>query len=368
VWKTPTILLAILMVLFYWDATLSRREADTRRSSSQVRQLIPPGKREGKLVAAIQVEEPSRKESSLYGHVRGSWRCLSLWGVMADEARIRGLLEKLFNAQGIVQSRDRARMPDYGLDEKNVLRLSLHGPRILERRGRDVLQSFDVGFPVPGGNGCYVRVSGSDEVIAIDENLREELARPEESTLPPLLDPHVIPAIWPGKAGIRRISIEREDGEKFEIARRDKSLSPDELRAGKIPWDWILRKDGNEVTCDPLVSTAYVMFLQRAPYTALIDPRTLPDLGLDKPSARLILRSPEGEGQEGGSPLGSGALEIAIGRKGSGPGSGSGVPVENRLTQNLFEVSSEVAGLMAPRSEQLTRADRANPWEPWLRR
>lgn len=352
-WKALIILVLVLIGLIYWDRSLSETELLSRHTSLKVRQLIAKELRESQRIAAIRLEDPGQKETFIYARGKDAWRCLSRFGAVADEAKIKSLLEKLFNTQGIVQSKDPARAPDYGLGPASVLHLSLHGPKFSPGKEEDLLHSFDVGAPNPGGNGCYVRLSGGTEVVAIDANLREELARPELQGIPPLVDPHIIPPVGLGTGGVQRIVVDRSDGERYELNRREKKISPEEMKQGQLPWDWFLKKSEKEEICPPGPSNAYANFLLRAPFQVILDPKTLPQLGLEKPSARLSLYSSEGK-----------PVVIAIGSRGAN----ARAPVWNELTQNVFEVSKEVDELLAPRSEQLLHVEQGSPWEAWLRR
>jgi hypothetical protein len=360
-WKTIPILILILGGLMYWDSALSQKEILSRRSSSRVRQLIPKELREGESqrVAALKLEDPGHKEAFVYAREKDAWRCVSRFRAIADEGKIKSLIDKLLNSQGIVQMKEAARAPDYGLGEGSVLHLSLHGPKVFEDRREDLLHAFDVGLPVPGATGCYVRLSGSAEIIAMDANLREELAPPAIAGIPPLVDLHIIPPVGLGNTGTQRIVIRRADGEKFELLRREKRISPEEMKAGQLPWDWILKRNDREETCPPGPSNAFATFLLRAPFLAILDPKTLPQLGLEKPSVKLALYPSEGK-----------PVEVSVGSKRPN----GRVPVHNELTQSLFEASSEVADLLAPRADELAlgpnqaEATAGNPWEAFLRR
>src|SRR5262245_29655874 len=173
-WKSLVILAAALAGLIGWDLALSQKEAATRHSSSKVRQLLPPQEREGKLVAALRIEEPGSRET-LYLRAKDSWRCHSRFLAPGDESKIRGLLEMLFSTQGIVQSKEGSRAPDYGFGPGTAIRLTLHDRTVSKGdRTKGVIRALDIGTSVPGANGCYVRLAGSEEVVAIDADLRGE--------------------------------------------------------------------------------------------------------------------------------------------------------------------------------------------------
>jgi hypothetical protein len=355
-WKLIAVLAVALVVLVAIDRRLSRNSEETRRSSSQVRQLIPPEKREGKLVAVIRLEDPLRKETHVYARQKESWRCLSRFGAPCDEGKIRSLLDQLFSTQGIVQSRVRGRAGDYGLAYGSALVLSLHGPNAVRDPTGDRIAAIEVGSSAPGGGGCYVRIPGIDEVIAVDADLRGDLSPPQEAPgLPPLVDPHVVPAGWPGGGGIDRIRVEREDGERFDLVRREKKLGPDELKAGGIPWDWFLVRGDKEEAAPAGPANSYTSYLRRATVMTLVDPKAVPGLGLDSPAAKVTLFPAKGD-----------AGEIAIGRKGAS----GGVPARNAATGSVFEMTEETARLLAPRASDILAppADAPNPWDAAMKR
>jgi hypothetical protein len=356
-WKIIAVLAVLLGVLAALESKLSSRSDETRRASSQVRQLIPPEKREGKLVAVLRLEDPIKKETHVYARQKESWKCLSRFGAPCDEGKIRGLLDQLFSTQGIVQSRTRGRAGDYGLAYGSALVLSLHGPNAVRDPAGDRIAAIEVGSSAPGGGGCYVRIPGIEEVIAIDADLRGDLAPPPEAPgLPPLVDPHVVPAGWPGGGGIDRIRVERDDGERFELVRREKKLDPSELKAGGIPWDWFLVRDGKEEAAGAGPSNSFTSYLRRAVVTSLVEPKAATDLGLDRPASKLVLSPTKGD-----------ACEIAIGRKGPG----GGVPARNSASGGVFEVTEETARLLAPAAKDLLApadGQAPNPWDAAMKR
>src|SRR6185369_11955078 len=143
-WKSAVILAAALGGLIWWDQQLSQNEVSTRRSSLRVRQLLPPQEREGKLVAAVRIEEPGGRET-FYARSRDSWRCLTSFGAPGEESKIRGLLESLSSTQGIVQSRDQGLAQNYGLAPATAIKLTIHDRNAAqENRSRGVIRSIEV--------------------------------------------------------------------------------------------------------------------------------------------------------------------------------------------------------------------------------
>jgi hypothetical protein len=330
------------------DRSLRLREEERRAASSRVRQLVPREFREGKLVAAIRLEAPGRGETLLYGRSKETWRCLSRFGAPADEGKIQSLLEKLFTTQGIVQTRNEI---GYGFGSDSVLILSLHGPQVFKQPKGDLLFAFEIGMAILGAEGCYVRKAGQKEVVAVTANLREELEWRGGKDLPPLVDPHIVPAAFAPRGGPRRIEVHRADGEGYELLRRDRKVEPEELKAGRLPWDWVLALDGKEVELPPGPVNSYTGFLLRATFAAVLDPKTASERGLDNPAAKLTLHGAEGD-----------PATLEVGKQGAG----GGWPVRNAPAQSLVEVTGETAALLAPRAADLQTADK-NPWEELLK-
>ena len=152
---------------------------------------------------------------------------------------------------------------------------------------------------------------------------------------------------------VQRIEVTRKDGEKYELLRREKKISPEDMKTGQLPWDWFLKRDGKEELCPPGPSNGFAFFLQRAPIKAVLDPRTAAALGMDSPAARVALYPGTGE-----------PLALVLG----GATPGGGTAVKNTLTGSIFEATPEVAGLLAPRAADLQSADAQNPWDAFMRR
>jgi hypothetical protein len=333
------------------ERALSLPERSERRASSRLRRLVPPALLEGKSVAAIRVEDTARREALLYARTSSGWRCLSRYGVPADEARLSSYVEQILEAQGILQSQDPGRANRFGLDPPSLLRVSLHGARLLHDRGHDLIALAEIGAAVPGGRGTYARSGVTNEVIAVDVDLRTDLAWPKALGLAPLLDPRIVPAVWSGSASVERIAVRPQSGAAFELRKRPRTPKPEEFLRGGLPWDWVLVAGGREQSTPQGPSNAYASFLQSATYNLALDPRLADGLGLARPRARVVLYPPEGK-----------AVEIQIG----GPAPAGGIVVKNALTQGVFAVDSQVAALLVPRAEALRHAAKVTPWDSRL--
>jgi hypothetical protein len=332
------------------ERAFSLHDRSERRASSRLRRLVPPALLEGKSVAAIRVEDTARREGLLYARTSSGWRCLSRYGVPVDEARLSGYVERILEAQGILQRLDAGSTDRFGLDPPRLLRVSLHGPRVLQDRGHDLIALAEIGATLPGGRGTYVRSGMSHEVIAVDADLRRDLTWPKAAGLAPLVDPRIVPAAWSSSANVERIAV-HPTGAAFELRKRARPATREEILAGALPWEWVLVTGGSQQTAAPGPSNAYARFLESATYDLALDPRLADGLGLDRPRARVVLYPAEGK-----------AVEIQIG----GPAPAGGIVVKNALTQSVFAVDSQVAALLVPRAEALRHAAKVTPWDSRL--
>jgi hypothetical protein len=332
------------------ERAFSLHDRSERRASSRLRRLVPPALLEGKSVAAIRVEDTARREGLLYARTSSGWRCLSRYGVPVDEARLSGYVERILEAQGILQRQDAGSTDRFGLDPPRLLRVSLHGPRVLQDRGHDLIALAEIGATLPGGRGTYVRSGMSHEVIAVDADLRRDLTWPKAAGLAPLVDPRIVPAAWSSSANVERIAV-HPTGAAFELRKRARPATREEILAGALPWEWVLVTGGSQQTAAPGPSNAYARFLESATYDLALDPRLADGLGLDRPRARVVLYPAEGK-----------AVEIQIG----GPAPAGGIVVKNALTQGVFAVDSQVAALLVPRAEALRHAAKVTPWDSRL--
>lgn len=350
--RTLVVLAWTLAGLVACERALSLQERSARRASSRLRRLVPPALLERKSIAVIRLEDTARREVLLYARTSGGWRCLSRHGVPAAEARLGSYVGRILEAEGIVQRQDAGSAERFGLDPPRLLRVSLHGPRALRDRGHDLIALAEIGAPLPGGRGTYARSAVSHEVIAVDADLRGDLAWPAASGLAPLVDPGIVPAAWSMSASVERIEVHPQGAAPFELRKRARAMH-EEILAGVLPWEWVLVTGGRSETPPPGPASAYARFLQSAQYDLALDPRLAAGLGLDRPRARVVLYPAEGRG-----------LEIQIG----GPAPAGGVTVRNALTQSVFAVDSEVAALLVPGAEALRRSAKVTPWDARLPR
>ena len=348
--RTVAVLFWTLAGLVACERALSLHDQSSRRSSSRLRRLVPPALLEGKSVAAMRVVDTARRETLLYARTSGGWRCLSRAGVPADEARLAGFINRVLEAQGILQKADTGRRDRFGLDAPHLLRVSLHGPRAFQEHGQDLIALAEIGAAMPGGRGTYARPGMSLDVIAVDDDLRGDLAWPKEPGLAPLVDPRIVPGAWSGSASVERIEVHPEGGAPFELRKRPRAVKREEMLGGRVPWDWQLATGASERPTSPGLVDAYARFLQSATFELALDPRGADGLGLARPRARIVLRPVEGP-----------PVEIQVG----GRLPAGRIAVRNGLTKSVFAVDAEVSALLVPRAAALLSRARANPWEAW---
>jgi len=348
------VILALTLVfagLLAWERALAARAHDARAEKSRVGRLVPEALRAKLSLSAVRLERGGA-DTLTYGRVRGRWRCLDRFLAPADVGAIERLVGGLLDAQGFVVSDDTAEASAYGLVGADRVRVSLCGPRVLEDPSGDVQIAFDLGASVPGEGGSFVRQRGSRDVWAIDSDPRAALvsATPE---LPPLLEPYVIPRDWAGwRDGLVRLEVRPTGGPSFVLERRTFELPPEKLRAGRVPWKWILQPGPSERPAARLQSHAFSLFVQRIPYVRVLDP------------ARRDELVPPGVSELTIEAAGSASLVLRF-----GPALPDGTtPVWNVDTGSLLALDAEVLPLTLPDLALFLEDSEANPWDPWLRR
>jgi hypothetical protein len=352
--RSIVVLAVVLAGLVAWDRSLTRRREIEREESGRLLPLVPEERRNALVVAGVGVET-AQGEHFVFGRSKGVWRLLEPpTGTYADEQALAGLVQSLTEAEGVVLTDEKARAKSYGFGGEVALRVTLHGTKLASAEDGDVLLCVDVGFPITGADGAYVRPLGTHQIWAIDKNPRDYLARPPGSSFPPLVDPHVIPAqVASGFGGLRRIEVVRADGAGFaiELAREDERGAPDPTRPSFVQ-DWMLvGADGSRTPCDPVPSNGYALFLLRIPYDQIVGPADLdPELAA-APAARVVVTPMHGE-----------PFELLLGE----PDRGGDRQLVNVLTQTAFGVSQEIADLVAPAAETVASKDGGNPWHEYV--
>lgn len=356
-WKSIICLAILLTGLILWDQSILSTRTIERADSDQVRRLIPEEKHQSWTVAAIGLEREGTRMT--VARASGAWRLLEpKYGTYAIESRVAEIFQTLVDGMGVVLDEGEDRVERYGLDPEHALRLSLHGPNMSKQEDRDVLYAIDIGKQVPGARGNYVRPVGSWEIWTIERDLLA-LLEPRSSGPPwPVLDPHIIPEARAVALGeIKLISITRQGAEPFEIRRvaAEPVSGPqpvEETLEDFARWK-LVRADGTIEDCASIPTTAYNLFLMRAPYRRLLGPSDVDRIDGKNPYAQVWIHPTEGE-----------AFDLIAGQ----PIPGRGVAIYNTdpAGRSLFEISTEVLDLIAPTPEQLLDESGNNPWHPYL--
>jgi Domain of unknown function (DUF4340) len=340
----------VVVVLVASERLLALIEHHRRDSTSRLRRLIPANLLEGKPVAAIRVEDTATGSAVLIARASGGWLCLSHWGAPADEARLQSVVGRILNANGIARPATQERLAAYGLEDRQTVRVSLHGPQVLEAANRDVIAVVEIGAAFAGGRGTYARLGRSAEVIAIDDDLRQDLVAMDPRGPMPLVESRIVPGSWSAGLTIERVEVRPDGAPPFELRKRPRDAKQEDVLAGRLPWDWVLFTASAERVVTE-VAEAFIVFLQHVTHRSPIDPRPLRALGLDPPRARVVLHPDKGT-----------ALELQLG----GPTVG-GIAVRNAQVQSVYVVDSETAPLIVPRADSFRASDQGNAWGAALR-
>jgi hypothetical protein len=310
-------------------------------------------------VAALTVTRPlaAGEESFFFARSGGIWRCVSHFGLVADEGALLGLVQAVLAARFLPHPGD-PELDGFGLGPGQRVRLEMHGRDVLRPdAGRDVLFGVDLGPRLPRG-GSFARPLDSARVGLLEVDLAEPLRRPAGTLqslagmdTPPLVDSRVVPAAWPGfRSGLVRIFVDRSDGGGFEL-RRTSAPGPIDTAAAPPSWVVIDNLQDGEVPAHPALGAGFALFLGRAPFVRPRDPRSLGS-ATPTPEARLTLVPAEGE-----------LLELQL----LPADFGGARTVLNRWTGIPVEVSAEVAQLLVPPTSWLTDPSRGIPWDAYLR-
>lgn len=378
------VLIAAIWGLRMVDAGLEARGDERRETSGEIVPLVDPertgvidealglrafvGAEDGELsqVAALTVERidgRGGREPYRFARSRGVWRCLTHFGLVADEAQIYALINGVLEARGAVRAVDLdagdSDLDAYGLGPDGSVRITLHGRDILKREDEDVLFAFEVGRPLARG-GSFARVDDGSRVIELDRDLAAGLrftSRPVTGlATPPLADLHVIPNAWPGfQSGIDRVFVDRADGTGFELRREVLDGPPDPMQpGGGAPSKWVIVDAETDEPEDahPVLAMGFELFLARAEFAAPIDPRTVSESDLTRPDAILTIQPVEGE-----------AVQVRFLREGL---TGERVVIDG-FSQTAVQVDRQIVDLLLPDIEQLVDPSRGNPWDPYLR-
>ncbi len=350
-----TALGAAFVALWSLEAMLHAKEVASRDSAYRIGRLIRKEERDRIQAAAVSVG-PKNGTKWIYARDENrQWVCLNFQLALASEEMIDRLMKTLLDAEGTVRTRDLSHASEYGIDSEGTWEVRLHGPDIRGPEQLDVRFTVDLGSPLDDMSGCFIKRSDDAGIWEIDTNPWTALEPGARPGLPPMLDPHVVPRVWPGQSRrVNVIRVEHADGEAFELTLHDVEITEEEFRLGKSPYEWHLQGDGHETVAPSRPASGYSSYLFFTPYADLPDPRLTKELGFDQPRARVLLTPAEGE-----------VCELRVSAKTLEDGL---VPVLNLRAQRLYAVAPAVAELVAPRRSAFAGEDGPNPWETELQK
>lgn len=360
---------AAAAALFSWERSLDTDEVAARDVQHRIGRLIRADER----TAIAPADEPESRGAQRFGRTpvsvgtvgepkflyrpdaAGVFRCPNVFDTIADESAIDALRKSLLEAEGVVKTRDPARAKEYGFDLPHSIEVSLHGPVVDPDGDQDVRFTVQLGNRSADGKGCYVRRGDDPGVWLIGSDPWGPLALDQNRGRPPLLDPHVIPRIWPGESRrIDRHEVFHADGTSLAITLHDIEISEEEMRKGKSPYEWHLHVGGAEQLANQTSAVMWSSFLFFAPWALLIDPAQTDALGFDDPWARIELTPAMGE-----------PCRLRISQR---PLENGMWPVLNENTKGVFGIPTAVRDLLAPRPDVFDEAFEGNPWQPYMQR
>lgn len=351
-WWTLLILAVVLVGLIMWDSALTQQQSVTRQASARIASILDEDVFRDRPIVAIRLDL-GENDPVLYYYEDGMWRCERAHGAPAENELIEAILPAILSSEGVVRTENPDDAAEFGFHREHTVRISFSGAGLATDPTGDVIYALDVGRSITRTGGSYVRPVGTQSIWEIDADLRaiigvaDEL---EQNAVPPMLDPHLVPQVWPGvRLGPQRIVIDRRGAEPITITRRDS----DEADSERQQWEWVVTSSQGEFLGDVFQVTSYAVFITRAPYAGVIAPRDPAELGLDEPLASIVFETAEGP-----------QLQLLVG----GLSPRGGIVVYNSFTRNLYELEPEIAQRLLPSVDLLLGPEQGNPWEQWMRR
>jgi hypothetical protein len=333
--------------LFGVDGWLDARRAERRRGELRIGRLIPKEERERASVAAVRID--IGKDSLVFANESGRWR--SSWkNAIGSGDRLRSLIGKLHETEGMIQSDDPARAASFGFDPQRQVRVTLLDPKLQS------LGAFDLGTGFADRERCFVRRAGETKIWDIDANPWNELAPPGPG-LPPLVHPFVMPYDWPGDGSglMQSVAVECPDGTAYELTLHQLELTPEQVREeNRQPYEWRLSRGVEPaVPTTGYLGAGYTLYLLKVPFLDVIDSAEAATLGFDAPRARVRL-----------VPSQAGAAELVLAPKLSQ----GRHALRCSVTGLAYRIDPQAQAILFPTAEQLLPPATDNPWDPYLRR
>lgn len=350
-WFVLVATIVVLTAIVAWERSQrTSMSSDPSGADPSIAKLVAKETLAGRTIAAIQIESPSTNASLLYLRAKGVWRCREVQGSVADTANIEELLASIFDARGVLMTRDPARAAAYGLDDAHRVSVSFHGPKVLDKSGDgDLILAYDIGtsFDDSARGRAFVRAQGDDRIVEIDRNPRALLEKPSAEGLPPMLDTRLLAgSTGAGFVGFKQFFFDDADGTSFEL------VSDPPKKEGELP-EWSLVRAGKR---EPMIYWrvgGYESLWIRGHYEGLASPTRAKALGLDPPRMKITLVPSAGD-----------PIEMWIGTVTPS----NMLHVWNKRTNAVYVLPGALAPLIAPEVKAFVEKDIPNPWEAWLRK
>lgn len=318
--------------------------------------LVPRSGTEKPTVAALSIAAPGRGVEWLFVRTKGRWRVREAFGAYADDEAMQELLATLLDARGVVvdpgAADDATLGARFSLTGATLVRIGLHGSRVLEAPDRDVLARIDLGARVPHASGVFARRGDEGPVLELDRSVDAWTGGLEPGELPPLVDRHLVAgSLAPGALGLRRMILEKRGGARLIVELDDADGDANADAGGDAQPHWSLSVDGARQECPPWRAGGYMGAWLRGLASGFEPATRAQELGFDAPFARARLEPDSGE-----------PIELEIGdvepdRR---------AYVWNRRTNVLMRIEGSLQPLLAPELADFLDASRANPWERFL--
>lgn len=332
------------LVFGAWLAAAGPRPGATPATALALERLVPEGSLAGRKVAAIEISAPARGLTFLHARSKGRWRLREAYGAPSDAAAVDAFLKDVTEARGLALAADTARASEFGFTDQGLVRVTLHGAKVLDAPGGDPLATLEFGELVHG-RACARRVGSGTEPgpwLDLDRDVCGRLGA-LDADLPPLSDAHFLAASLPDDAaGIVHMHVERRDAPPLDIAY---AVPPGGGEPG-----WTLARGGATEACLPWRAGGYMSFLLRGTGNLFAPAARVSELGFAPPFARVVLTA---SGRE---------IELSVSELQPG-----GIAwVWNRTTNVVLRIDAAGQRLVAPLAEEFVDARRPNPWESWL--
>ncbi len=303
-----------------------------------VERLVDPERLAGHTTAALTLE--SQGAAVTYLRAKGLWRCREAFGAVCVTEEVENLIASVLDTRGVLTCDGAECAARCGIDEPDVLRLALHGAKILTAPDRDTL--VELAFAPSRGNATFAAAVGSERVLSVDRDPRALLDTVNRPA--PLVDTRVLAGCFaPGFAGFRRMFVDRGDN-SIDLSSADPETSG-------VDRTWQIEAEGTRRDALVWRVGGYVSLWVRLRWDRAEDPRTAAALGLDPAFATITLAPNIGE-----------PFEIRV----SAPDPANRVHLWNRATNVVASVRAELLPLLVPVPADFTRAEGGNPWESWL--